>query len=140
VGSSRPSSLLYTYGPGAIMDLPQFTIMPTGLDDWDRIWRRRDGAPPADELAREIGDFCAAQTLWLEAVAGEPGDPARVRVRQFRPVPAAISLTAGDAAHNIRSALDHLAWAAVAPSAQAPVRASRSEARPRVIHATGTSG
>ena len=40
VGSSRPSSLLYTYGPGAIMDLPQFTIMPTGLDDWNRIWRR----------------------------------------------------------------------------------------------------
>ena len=33
VGSSRPSSLLYTYGPGAIMDLPQFTIMPTGLDN-----------------------------------------------------------------------------------------------------------
>ncbi|HUY52761.1 MAG TPA: DUF1998 domain-containing protein [Streptosporangiaceae bacterium] len=45
VGSGRPSSLLYTYGPGAIMDLPQFTIMPTGLDDWDRIWNRRDGAP-----------------------------------------------------------------------------------------------
>ncbi|GLX98733.1 DUF1998 domain-containing protein [Herbidospora sp. NBRC 101105] len=45
VGSGRPSSLLYTYGPGAIMDLPQFTIMPTGLDDWDRIWRRRDGIP-----------------------------------------------------------------------------------------------
>jgi len=46
VGSGRPSSLLYTYGPGAIMDLPQFTIMPTGLDDWDQIWRRRDGDPP----------------------------------------------------------------------------------------------
>ncbi|MEU4200826.1 DUF1998 domain-containing protein [Streptomyces sp. NPDC026294] len=46
VGSARPSSLLYTYGPGAIMDLPQFTIMPTGLDDWDRIWRRRESAPP----------------------------------------------------------------------------------------------
>ncbi|WP_405668305.1 DrmB family protein [Streptomyces sp. NBC_00055] len=46
VGSGRPSSLLYTYGPGSIMDLPQFTIMSTGLDDWDRIWRRRDAAPP----------------------------------------------------------------------------------------------
>ena len=45
VGSSRPSTLLYTYGPGAIMDLPQFTIMPTGLDDWDRIWNRREGNP-----------------------------------------------------------------------------------------------
>ena len=46
VGSSRPSTLLYTYGPGAILDLPQFTIMPTGLDDWDRIWNRREGNPP----------------------------------------------------------------------------------------------
>lgn len=45
VGSGRPSSLLYTYGPGSIMDLPQFTIMPSGLDEWDRIWRRRDGVP-----------------------------------------------------------------------------------------------
>ena len=41
VGSARPSTLLYTYGPGAIMDLPHFTIMPTGLNDWDRIWKRR---------------------------------------------------------------------------------------------------
>lgn len=45
VGSSRPSSLLYTYGPGAIMDLPNFTVMPAGLDDWERIWKRRDGTP-----------------------------------------------------------------------------------------------
>lgn len=45
VGSSRPSSLLYTYGPGAIIDLPNFTVMPAGLDDWDRIWKRRDGNP-----------------------------------------------------------------------------------------------
>lgn len=45
VGSSRPSSLLYTYGPGAIMDLPQFTVMPAGLDDWGHIWKRRDTVP-----------------------------------------------------------------------------------------------
>jgi hypothetical protein len=45
VGSARPSSLLYTYGPGAIVDLPQFTVMPAGLDDWERIWARRDGIP-----------------------------------------------------------------------------------------------
>ncbi|MBK9477251.1 MAG: hypothetical protein IPL94_13800 [Tetrasphaera sp.] len=45
VGSGRPSSLLYTYGPGAIMDLPHFTVMPSGLDDWERIWARRDGVP-----------------------------------------------------------------------------------------------
>lgn len=45
VGSARPSSLLYTYGPGATMDLPSFTIMPAGLDDWERVWARRGSVP-----------------------------------------------------------------------------------------------
>lgn len=45
VGSARPSSLLYTYGPGAVMDLPGFSIMPAGLDDWEPIWRRRESIP-----------------------------------------------------------------------------------------------
>jgi len=45
VGSSRPSSLLYTYGPGAVMDLPGFSIMPAGLDDWEPIWKRRESIP-----------------------------------------------------------------------------------------------
>ncbi|WP_278266144.1 DUF1998 domain-containing protein [Nocardia sp. AG03] len=59
VGSARPSTLLYTYGPGAVMDLPNFTIMPTGLDEWDRIWNRRDGirtihAPRLREAVRRL--------------------------------------------------------------------------------------
>ncbi|HEX5121510.1 MAG TPA: DUF1998 domain-containing protein [Pseudonocardiaceae bacterium] len=45
VGTARPSSLLYTYGPGAIMDLPNFSIMPAGLGDWEPIWKRRDHLP-----------------------------------------------------------------------------------------------
>jgi hypothetical protein len=45
VGSARPSSLLYTYGPGAIMDLPGFAVMPAGLDDWEPIWKRREFVP-----------------------------------------------------------------------------------------------
>lgn len=42
VGSARPSSLLYTYGSGSIMDLPSFSVMPAGLDDWEPIWKRRE--------------------------------------------------------------------------------------------------
>lgn len=38
VGSSRSSTLLYTYGPGSIMDLPHFTVMPMGLESWERVW------------------------------------------------------------------------------------------------------
>lgn len=49
VGSARPSSLLYTYGPGAIMDLPGFSVMPAGLDDWEPIWKRREHVPTISE-------------------------------------------------------------------------------------------
>ncbi|HWK25180.1 MAG TPA: DrmB family protein, partial [Solirubrobacter sp.] len=49
VGSARPSSLLYTYGPGAIMDLPGFSVMPAGLDDWEPIWKRRENLRPIIE-------------------------------------------------------------------------------------------
>ena len=45
VGSARPSSLLYTYGPGSIIDLPHFTVLPMGLDDWERIYNRRPSTP-----------------------------------------------------------------------------------------------
>ena len=73
VGSARPSTLLYTYGPGAIMDLPHFTIMPTGLNDWDRIWKRRGpGAAPAIHAPRLL------ETIQLML------DP---RVSELRPYP-----------------------------------------------------
>ncbi len=49
VGSARPSSLLYTYGPGAIMDLPGFSVMPAGLGDWEPIWQRRESVPTITE-------------------------------------------------------------------------------------------
>jgi hypothetical protein len=45
VGSARPSSLMYTYGPGAVMDLPGISVMPAGLNDWEPIWRRREFVP-----------------------------------------------------------------------------------------------
>jgi len=61
VGSGRPSSLMFTYGPGAIMDLPHFTVMPSGYDAWDRVWARRDGVQPVhapkllDAVRRQLG-------------------------------------------------------------------------------------
>lgn len=61
VGSGRPSSLVFTYGPGAIMDLPHFTVMPSGLDAWEKIWARRDGTPHVhapkllDAVRRQLG-------------------------------------------------------------------------------------
>ncbi|RMF00454.1 MAG: hypothetical protein D6768_12745, partial [Chloroflexi bacterium] len=34
VGELRPSQLLYTYGIGAIVDLPNLSVMVMGLEDW----------------------------------------------------------------------------------------------------------
>lgn len=34
VGEVRPSQLLYTYGIGSIIDLPDFSVLVMGLDDW----------------------------------------------------------------------------------------------------------
>ena len=74
VGSGRPSSLLYTYGPGAIMDLPQFTIMPSGLDDWDRIWARRDGIPVirAPRLREVVGVLLRSPDVQLRPFPWQP--------------------------------------------------------------------
>lgn len=75
VGSGRPTSLLYTYGPGAIMDLPQFTIMPTGLDDWNRIWRRREADPPqihAPRLRQAVRTHMRAPNVQLRPFPWQP--------------------------------------------------------------------
>lgn len=37
VGSVRPSQLMYSYGVGAVIDLPGFAVILAGLDDWDTI-------------------------------------------------------------------------------------------------------
>ena len=34
VGELRPSQMMFTFGVGAIVDLPQFSAMVMGLDDW----------------------------------------------------------------------------------------------------------
>lgn len=36
VGEVRPSQLLWAYGPGAMVDLPNMTVMVKGLDEWDQ--------------------------------------------------------------------------------------------------------
>lgn len=43
VGSVRPSALLYTSGIGATVDLPHLSVMPHGLDAWQRYYDRRPG-------------------------------------------------------------------------------------------------
>ena len=34
IGEIRPSQLLFTYGVGAIVELPNLSVMVMGLEDW----------------------------------------------------------------------------------------------------------
>lgn len=36
VGDVRPSQLLWTYGPGALVDLPNLSVVTMGLDRWEK--------------------------------------------------------------------------------------------------------
>lgn len=88
-------------------------------DRFGSCWGKLDRARKhADDLDCEIGDYWSAQSCELVPVADDSAEVSRVRVTHLSPMPDSISMVAGDAAHNIRSALDHFAWAAVAPSAR----------------------
>lgn len=67
----------------------------------------------ADELEAEIGAFWDAHPCELEIAGGQSAREESFRVKRMRAVPDSIALIMGDAAHNLRSALDHFAWAAV---------------------------
>jgi len=36
VGEVRPSQLLWTYGPGALIDLPNVSVVTLGIEKWDK--------------------------------------------------------------------------------------------------------
>lgn len=56
VGEVRPSQLLWTYGPGALIDLPSLSVVTLGIDSWDV-----NRCPPIEEarllaaVRRELG-------------------------------------------------------------------------------------
>lgn len=93
VGSARPTTLLYTYGPGAVIDLPHFTIMPAGLDDWEHIWRRRDSAPVtvhAPRLLETVQLMLGHQVGELRRFPWQPTRPGRRREGDDLGVPARV--------------------------------------------------
>jgi hypothetical protein len=59
VGELNPSQLLYSYGVGAIIDLPHLSVIVSGLDDW----------PTSPEYAQEI-----QEERLLYAIKSELGD------------------------------------------------------------------
>ena len=56
VGQVRPSQLLWTYGPGALIDLPNLSVITMGLDYW-----KRERCTPIKEarLLNEVRGGCS---------------------------------------------------------------------------------
>lgn len=71
VSGQRPNALLYSSGVGAVVDLPNMTVMPAGLDAWDRIYARREHQTTISE------------PRLLDVVRGHLGP----QVEQLRPFP-----------------------------------------------------
>jgi hypothetical protein len=69
----------------------------------------------ADDLEAEVRTFWNTEPCEVEMIGGPPAGRNLYRVSRLAPLPESIPLIAGDAAHNIRSALDHFAWAAASP-------------------------
>lgn len=65
VGSARPSSLTFTYGPGSVMDLPNFTIMPAGLAAWKSVYANNNREVVAPRLLTAVQYLLGNQVSML---------------------------------------------------------------------------
>ncbi len=94
VGAARPSHLMFTTGVGALVDLPNFSVLVRGLDDWNY-----SGIPDWEPIA-EPRLLAAVRALltdrsvkelrpapWLDGVDREPNGPGRPRRRAGHAVP-----------------------------------------------------
>ena len=64
VGGVRPTQLIYTYGVGSAVDLPQFSAMVMGLDDWPAADMEEIRE---DRLLRVVRHVLGAQVRKLKA-------------------------------------------------------------------------
>lgn len=103
VGSVRPSHLMFTSGVGSLVDLPNFSVLVRGLDDWNY-----EGVPdwePIDEprLLAAVQALLRDRTIrelrpapWRDGLDTDPRGPAsRVGV-PVTPFPAWLRCTACD--------------------------------------------
>ncbi|MBS3910102.1 MAG: DUF1998 domain-containing protein [Actinobacteria bacterium] len=85
VGQVRPSQLLWTYGPGALVDLPNLSVVTMGLDRWDT-----DNCHPVEEarllaaVRRALG--AQVQHLLVPPFTLEEADPLSAEAKIGVPV------------------------------------------------------
>lgn len=84
VGSSRPSHLMFTGGVGGLVELPNFTIMVQGVDEWN--YSRMGDIDPTIHEPRVLaavrsrlsapGVKALRSAPWLEGQSNDPSGPA----------------------------------------------------------------
>lgn len=83
VGALRPSQLMYSYGVGALVDLPQISVVVGGLSDWDEANQREIVEERLlDAVRLQLGPQVKALKTapWMEETR-DPTDPwARVGI------------------------------------------------------------
>jgi len=85
VGSIRPSQLLWTYGPGALIDLPNISVITMGLDHWNEGDCR---VLPEERLLGMVRRILGTQVRSLRTapIVGNDVDPLSPRARIGVPV------------------------------------------------------
>src|SRR5689334_16679790 len=83
--------------------------------DFSSAWRKIERAKKhADDLKTEINTFWATEPYEIETQGNPKTGPGSYRIKGIpKPLPESIPLIIGDAAHNLRTALDHFACGAV---------------------------
>lgn len=101
VGAVRPSHLMFTTGVGALVDLPNFSVLVRGLDDWNY---RFPGWEPIAEprllaAVRKLGEPEVKELRpapWLDGVDRDPNGPAAGVGVPVMPFPAWLRCTVCD--------------------------------------------
>lgn len=86
VGEIRPSQLLWTYGPGASIDLPNLSVVTMGLDRWDPDLCRPVQEPRLLYAVRRVLGHQVERLLIPPVSPGERLDPFSEEAKRGVPV------------------------------------------------------
>ena len=86
VGEVRPSQLLWTYGPGASIDLPNLSVITMGLDHWDPSLCRPVQEPRLLSAVQRVLGRQVERLLIPPTARGERFDPFSPEARKGVPV------------------------------------------------------
>ena len=91
VGAVRPSQLMFSHGVGALVDLPNFSAVVAGLDDWDTLHQQTLVERRLLAAVQQMPNMAQVGVVADGAVARGDAQPVRrlgSRRRRRPPVPA----------------------------------------------------